>query len=269
MSRRPIAAAILGVALVAFLSLSCAPTRTRRKDAAPLDDPLFKYAQQLFLAGDFRGAALAFSDVIVITSSRELQAEALYWRGLSYVKIARYEEAQADFLACMQRTDESDLTAKVWMGLGDAYLMQADFSQASSAFSTALQRYPERIRTDEVLYKLSLAHIRGGSPQKAVPFLDDLSSNFPDSDFADIARDILAHATTGIAAQLGAFRNEKAAKTLAADLGSRGISARVEPMTRRSVSLYAVRSGSCRSWQEALRYVQNFRSQGIEAIVFP
>lgn len=269
MWQRPAARAMLGVALVVLLASSCALTRRKQLSRGPVDDPLFRYGQQLFLAGDFRSAALAFSDVVVITSSRQLQAEALYWRGLSYIQTGRYEEAQADFLACMQRTNDPDLTAKVWMGLGVAYLAQANFPQASSAFSTALQRYPDHIRRDEALYKLALAHIYNANPQSAVPLLEDLSSNFPDSDFSELARDILAHGITGIAVQLGAFRNENAARTLAADLASRGINARVEPMSRRRVSLYAVRFGFYPSWDEAIRSVETLRSQGMEAIVFP
>jgi len=258
------AAALLSIALIAILANSCATP-----DRAPLDSPLLKFGQDRFLAGEFNDAALAFSDLIIITSSPELQNEALYWRALSYIKLTRFHEAEGDMLILIDRTRDPDLMANALRVLGDALLAQGKFPQASEVLSKALARYPNQIPRDEALYKLAITHLRQGNHYQALPYLQDVAANFPNSVFAERAHDAIAHAAASMSVQFGVFRDRTAADVFAQNLRNIGIDARIESITREQKPLFAVRAGAYRDWDEAAGAVAGFHAQNLDAIVFP
>jgi len=180
------AIAILCLASIALLAGSCR-TAPKPSPTKPIESPLLRFGQDRFLAGDFNAAALAFGDLIMITSDPDIQNEALYWRALSYIKLTRFQQAETDLLMVVDRTKENKLKANAFRALGDALLAQAKFKLAADILTKALTRHPNDVPRDEVLYKLALAHIRQGNHYEALPYLEDVSANYPDSDFADDA----------------------------------------------------------------------------------
>jgi len=259
---------LLFISFAALLATSCV-TRPSRPDERTFDSPLLQFGYDRFLAGEFDDAADAFSALILLTSDPELQNEALYRRALSYIKLARFQDAEADLIAALDRTRSERLKADALRALGDALLAQGKFRLAVDAYSKVLARYPDQVPRDEVLYKLAVAHIRQGNGYEALPYLEDLSANFPDSLFAEIARDIAAHASTGMAVQFAVFSDRTAADVFTQNLRTKGVDPRIEPISREKKPLFAIRAGSYRNWQEATAAVAALRARNINSIVFP
>ena len=259
---------LLTITFAALLASSCV-TQPPRPEKRSFDSPLLQFGYDRFLAGEFDDAADAFSALILLTSDPELQNEALYRRALSYIKLTRFQDAEADLLAVLDRTRRESLKADALRALGDALLAQGKFRLAVDAYSRVLARHPDQVPRDEVLYRLAIAHIRQGNGYEALPYLEDVSAHFPDSLFAEIARDITAHASTGMAVQFAVFSDRTAADVFTQNLRTKGVDPRIEPISRDKKPLFAVRAGNYRNWQEATAAVAGLRARNINSIVFP
>jgi len=105
--------------------------------------PLLRHAQDLFVQGDWEGAAAAYAELSALDPRHE---DSLYYRGNSLLELDRFEEAGA----CWEKLIElNPLSSRAWVQLGILHTLPEagalfDLDAASKEFETA-----QRINREE------------------------------------------------------------------------------------------------------------------------
>ena len=227
-------------------------------------------AEARYLGGDYAGAEGAYRQAALAGDPA-----AAGWWGRILLKLERYLDAERAFRMALEgaggRLAAAD-GARARLGLADAILAEGRPAEAMAAYTRVLLD-PEALRhldPAQVTYKAGIAGLRAGLWEEAEGSFHRLTSSWPESPFAAQARQRLEDAASRtFSIQHGAFATAEAADRFLKKLTAEGIGARVVVLKRGADLLYAVRSGSFPTYEEASRAAGLFRVRGREGVVVP
>jgi len=105
--------------------------------------------------------------------------ELFYLKGLSQMRLARYEDARQTFEYMVGRYSRGKRAFDGCIGIGDAYFLEGKYPEAISSYKNALDSYPDHKNASVAYYKIGSAYHKFGSPDKAKEHFDKAKSASP------------------------------------------------------------------------------------------
>jgi tol-pal system protein YbgF len=120
--------------------------------------------------------------------SHDAGAEDLYVRALDLVRRREFAEALRELDAFLARYpgDARALRAQFWRG--EVLFAQHEYGHALAAYEQVLAREPRGEKVPDVLLRLARCSLRVGTPERARALLEQLETEYPDSEAARLAR---------------------------------------------------------------------------------
>jgi len=195
-------------------------------------------------------------------------AEVYYLRGLCYQQMEppKYLEARHDFEKAIKKSHGSLMGALSRAALGHIYFEEQppDYQQAVEQYLAALPDLEDKPPEDTVLYHLGVSLQRLGRWKEADLYLSQCFNKFPESSFADYAKDYFGAGTFRL--QLGVFDDLKNAQAQIQQALDLGWPADWTAQEKNGKLLYMVRTGQYDTYdlaREALAELQQFQGQAI------
>ena len=243
-----------------------------RSFPAPLpNDQDFRIGEKYFLEGEFQGALTAYQRFITRTPHSSFQSYACYQMGLCYLAMTEYDRAIAQLNQALATVRAGPLKAQVFNALANASMAQTDYTNAVRYYQLALKQSRKEIRTDEVLFNLSMALMRDGQWTQAKQHLDELLNlKTAPPHLIEAARFRLFLPEGTFIVQLGKFRNRDNALQYLTELReTKDISASLEVIIVEGETFYYISAGKFSDWRGAKNLADQLQNKGIEAIVIP
>jgi tetratricopeptide (TPR) repeat protein len=226
--------------------------------------------EKLFLQEKYDGA-VSQSEVLIDSGCRA-RDEVYYIKGLSELKLGRYNEARRSFGYIISRYRSSARTFDAYIGIGDSYLLEGNTDKAIVSYNDVFEKFPGNKNEAVVHYRLADCYRKLGAGNKAKEFFDKARRMSP---FSFEARssgearesDNTAYtpkASTGadLSVQVGCFKNKRNAERLAAKLSDEGYKAYVDVPPESGDNLYRVKAGRSLSKDEAAAMAARLRKDG-------
>jgi len=229
-------------------------------------------AKVLYQEGNFQAAKVAFQTYRSGQTDRRPRAEGYYWEGMCHLAQREFAAARQKFDLAARESPDGWLKAYVLCGLGEAFMGLGDFAAAQDAFTGALAASSQDIRLDHVLLRLATCAQRQNQWDTATTYLNRLLGEIPQSPLLDQAKEKLQYNKRRFfTVQVGAYKNEQAARKRAAELKTQEMHPFVGQIQRGNETLYCVWVGRFDSWEEANLHMQKIRGMGRieDAIVKP
>ncbi len=113
------------------------------KKAAPRDaSAMYNEGQDLFMAGRYEDARMAFSSFLGAYPRHSLSDNALYWIGETYYSVRDYEKALEKFSAVVDKYPEENKTPDALLKVGFSYKEMKRDGEARAALERLVSRYP-------------------------------------------------------------------------------------------------------------------------------
>jgi len=245
----------LGVVLVFFF---CGSTEASLQDieTAVIEE---NYAK----AGD-----LAMQFIKTQPSKPELD-EALYYLGLSQLRLSNYEEARKTFNLLISGFPKDNLRDKAYLGFIDSLNMDGKYPAALKVAEEFLSKSPHSEYLSLIYLKLARTNLKLGEWSKARDYLKKIMGNFPNSMEAHTARQLLEEKQY-FAVQVGAFLDQSRAEKLVEELTQKGEYAYiVETVDREGKKFYRVRVGKLALLDGAQKLEGKLKSLGYPTSIYP
>lgn len=157
------------------------------------------YARSCLMAGDIANAEKAFNAFLsAYDDDHPLARDAEI--GLAETEVARqnidkafpkFQEMAAEFDKQLKPSnDQFPYAAAVFLGLGKCLEAKDDFNGALNAYLKVIAVYPADNAMPETLYRAALIYERQNKPELALQHLNDLTSQFPSSPYAQKAGEL-------------------------------------------------------------------------------
>ncbi|MDO6440518.1 MULTISPECIES: tol-pal system protein YbgF [unclassified Marinobacter] len=103
----------------------------------------------------------------------------------------KYDEAISRLYEFIDKYPEGDLTVNAYYWLGEVYLVKPQLEQARQAFSIVATRYADHRKAPDAVYKLGVTLDRLDQKAEARLQMEQVISDYPESDAAGLARKFL------------------------------------------------------------------------------
>ena len=265
---------IVGACLLSATISSPAHAETRQTS--------FSQIEKLFLEGKYE--KVIYEADRLISSKYQLRDDVYYLKGLSELKLNRFNEARQSFQRIISRYAVSKRVFDAYLGVGDAYFLEGNIDGAIKTYNEILNRFPNDKNIGIVYNRLGGCYKRIGSSDKARYYLDKAKQISPLSfetktsqniteerqismtssqDPQFVPTKIPRNESRGYASvQVGSFKNRKNAEKLAMKLSREGYRAYVELPVGSGDRLYRVKVGRLNSKEEAESLASNLKSHG-------
>ena len=154
----------------------------------------FKLAESLELDGQVDAALAAFARVEAIEPNSAWSLDAGYRQGLLLETKGDAEAARAKFEAAA-RVLEGSAPARARLRLAAMDLEAENFAESARGYMMVAVLYEDPALTPEALMGAAKAYAANGEPAKARACYEELLRDFPDSSFANEARERMAELT--------------------------------------------------------------------------
>jgi tetratricopeptide (TPR) repeat protein len=251
--------------LIAVAVTGCAGQQGRAAEPTALQN-----AATALVGGDSNQAVTLYTDFLGTNPDSPKAAEAYVGRGNAYFKLEKYDLAENDYNAALSRTRDKAIKAQATMGLANAASAQERFGDAEKLYRQALGSFGGQVPQDEATYRLAIALARQGKWDEAAKDLESVQSQWPSGEYAKYAKAKLpAVKAKAFTVQVGAFNKEAQAQAAAKQLEAKGLPSRIDSIDNDGVTLYAVRSGSFQTWQEAAQQADKLKKAGFAVLRLP
>ncbi|GEM_PF-334788 len=195
--------------------------------------------------------------------------EALYYLGLSQLRLANYEDAKKTFNLLLSGFPKASLRDKAYLGYFDSLYMDGKYPGALTVIEELLAKNPKSEFLSLVYLKAARANLKLTQWQPAKNYLKKIISEFPSSLEAHTAKQLLEEKQY-FAVQVGAFLDQSRAEKLAEDLKSRGEYAYiVETIDREGKKFYRVRVGQLSLLDDAQKLESKLTRLGYPTKIYP
>ncbi len=188
-----------------------------------------------------------------------------YMLGLSYLQTGFLEEAQNVFRKLLKKFPESIFKEEAILGIGDAYLYKEEFTKALKIYKKLLRfkkdYAPLHLRIAKTLLKL-------GDWQKAHEHLVYIISEFPDTYFAKVAKELIEDGLY-FKVQVGAFKYKENALNLCKELRKKGFKPYIVKKITPQGVIYRVRIGKEKERKIAEKLKSQLLDLGFPATIYP
>ncbi|HUU83919.1 MAG TPA: tetratricopeptide repeat protein [Phycisphaerae bacterium] len=251
----------------AILITTLAVTGCTRLPAA--DVKRIQQAHQAYSAGRYSQSQQLVTPVIAQYPTQPDVAEALYVRGLAWLKTGKTDSARADFEAALRVADREDLIPLLHAQLGNLDYEAARYQSAIAHYRRADSDLPARPPSDRVLKRYAEALQRIGRFDEAKRVQARLLLRFPQSQTATQVRQTGSWAKDYYTIQCGVYTKPDAARRAAADLSKRGVNASAWREERNGLVRHIVRSGRYQTHAEASQALAAVRRVVPDAFIVP
>lgn len=252
-------------ALLAVAATGCAGQGSRAAQPA-----LLQQAATALVGGDSNQAVTLYTDFLGTNPDSPQAAEAYLGRGNAYFKLKKYSLADMDYQSAVAKATDKTVKAQATMGLGNVAAATDHYDIAGNIYRQVLSSYSGQAPQDEATYRLALSLARQGRWDDAAKLLEKVTSEWPSGEYARYAKAKLAIISgKTFTVQVGAFNKKEPADKAAAQLKAKGFPARIDTVSGDGVTLYAVRSGSFATWQEATQQANKLKGAGFSTFRLP
>jgi tetratricopeptide (TPR) repeat protein len=197
-------------------------------------------------------------------------AEAYYFRGSEYLARDNYAKAEQDFNTAHQIGKPAFIKGYALSGLGDVYMEREQFDQAFNYYKKALQSPSKQLGEDRVLYQMGKAAQRSGRWNEADTYFIRVNSEFPASEYAELAREKMSPSDKYFSVQTGAFDTQKPALALQKKLTDAGYQdVFLKEFYRSGKMRLCVRVGKFDTWQKARRMEDRLKADNFDTLIVP
>ena len=195
--------------------------------------------------------------------------EALYFLGLSELRLGNYEEARKNFNLLISGFPKESLRDKAYLGYMDSLYIEGSYPAALKTAEQFLSKSPRSEYLSLIYLKLGRINLKLGDWQKAKGHLKKVINDFPKSLEAHTAKQLLEEKQY-FAVQVGAFLDQGRAETLVDELIARGEYAYiVETIDREAKKFYRVRVGKLAVLNEAQKLEDKLKGLGYPTSIYP
>ncbi|MDD5428316.1 MAG: SPOR domain-containing protein [Candidatus Omnitrophica bacterium] len=181
--------------------------------------------------------------------------EIYYLKGLSELKLGRFDDARKSFDEIVSRYSKSSRAFDAHVGIGDAYFLEGNMNGAAKAYEEVKAKFPNDKNIAIVDARLNDCRKRGGSAQSSPPIESSLpvkskpvAARQPDI----VTPEIPQNGSQGyFSVQAGGFKNHRNAERLSAKLKAAGYASYVELPLADGDKLYRVKIGRFKTRSEA------------------
>jgi len=251
--------------LLAIAAVGCAGQQGRTTEP-----PALQSAATALVGGDANQAVTLYTDYLGTNPNSPEVADAYVGRGNAYYKLEKYDLAESDYNAALSKARDKAVKAQATMGLANAAAAQERFGEAEKLYRQALSSYGGQVPQDEATYRLAISLARQGRWDEAAKGLESVQSQWPSGEYAKYAKAKLpAVQAKAFTVQVGAFNKQAQAQAVVKQLEAKSFPARIDTIDNDGVTLYAVRSGSFQTWQEAARRADDLKNAGFSVMRLP
>lgn len=203
-------------------------------------------AETAFLEGKYDKAIYEAKRLI---DARSRNRDELYYiKGLSELKIGKFDDARQSFEDLLSKYQRSRRTFDAHVGIGDSYLLEGNRSEAVKRYKEVLIKFPNDKNICIVQQKIKEAE----TPDSvSTPKSSFMTPEIPRSEQG-----------SAISVQVGSFKNKRNAEHMSQKLHSAGYESFVEIPTGPGDRLYRVKVGRLNSRQDAEALASRLRKSG-------
>jgi branched-chain amino acid transport system substrate-binding protein len=139
----------------------------RPPEEAPTDTAALQAAEQRYLAGDMKGAAAAYKQLLAAFPDSPYRPQALYRLGDALAHTGKEEEARLYWERLLADDPDSPYTEAVEEALLPIYRREGELEKALDILLARLGRAPAEQKAD-LLAEVSKAHLDLGDPERAI-----------------------------------------------------------------------------------------------------
>lgn len=254
------------IKMVAILcvQLLFGPTLVRETQAAILPD-----LETAILEKDYEKADQLASKFLADSPDSPEAPEARYYLGLSQLYQTQFAEARASFQKVLASRPNAALKGKATLGIIDAFLMGGDYEDALREAQNLERQDPNAAFMGLIYLKIARANLRLTNWAEARQYLEKITSQFPDSFEAHIAKQLLEEQQY-FAVQVGSFLDRQRAEGLMNQLQQEGeYTYIVETADREGNVFYRVRVGQFSNLDQAEELKKKLSKVGYPTRIYP
>jgi len=226
-------------------------------------------AQRLKASGKYDEALAAARQYLAQQPNGTNCSDALLLAGECEMELTQYDNAQRDFQEAQIKPRNKTISAQAKFGMGQAAFARDEYTDAIRSYEAALQTDTNSLNAPKTLYKLGLSYIRNSNWGEGRRRLREVTEKYAGAPEAELASEILDMRRDVFVLKCDSFSNTAAAQKQISQLQTKGVQARVVPITRSGRTLQSVQTGNYPRYDEARRAGRSLQDQGIASIVFP
>lgn len=208
--------------------------------------------ERLFLEGQYEKCESAAQ---ALTGSRPSKGyEVYYLKGLSELKMNKFNEARQSFQAIIDKYPASPRLIDAQVGIGDSYFLEGRKDIALKNYNEILQNSPGD--KNIAIVKSRIKECGSNTANHGRPTVEP----------RDIPR---GEPTSGISVQVGSFKNSRNADKLAKKLSMEGFDSFVEIPVGSADRLYRVKVGKLHSTYDAEALAARLKIKGYKTKICP
>ncbi len=233
----------------------------------------FPVMEKAFLEGQYQKAVN--EAVGLIDEGSPNRAEIYYIKGVSELKLGRYEAARKSFQYIISRYASSKRIFDAYIGLGDSYYMEKDLNAAIEAYEEAVFKFPKDENAAIADFRLAICYAAMGDATRANEFSDKARKAAPLSFEAREPMRIAASRAPDVSpsagpssgkgehsVQVGYFKSRMNAEKLAQEMRARGYDAYVETVASDEGVFFRTKIGHYASAEEAVKASEELKNRG-------
>lgn len=246
------------------LQLLIAPTLVVEAKVAILPD-----LETAILEKDYEKADQLASQFLADSPETPEAPEVRYYLGLSQLYQAQFAEARASFQKVLASRPNAALKGKATLGIIDSFFMDGDYEDALREAQNLEQQDPNAAFMGLIYLKIARANLRLTNWTEARQYLEKITSQFPDSFEAHIAKQLLEEQQY-FAVQVGSFLDRQRAQGLMDQLQQEGeYTYIVETADRDGNVFYRVRVGQFSNLDQAEELKKKLSKVGYPTRIYP
>ncbi|MDD5422725.1 MAG: SPOR domain-containing protein [Candidatus Omnitrophica bacterium] len=227
-------------------------------------------AQRLLLEEKYDDAVRE-ADSLIDARSRK-RDEVYYIKGLSELKLSRFNDARQSFERIISKYRRSGRLLDAYTGIGDSYFLEGRTDKALVSYNDAVNKFPDDKNISVIYYRIADCYRKAGSGDKADEYYNKAGRLSPlgfETRGAAPAASVVKRAeyqpagsARRFSIQTGSFKNKRNAEKFRQKLSDQGYDARVEAYSGSGDGLYRVKVGGYSSKDEAASAASKLKRNG-------
>lgn len=224
-----------------------------------------------FLEGNYDKAVSEATRMINSGSSG--RDELYYLRGLSCLKLSRYDDARKDFNTILAKYPRSGRRFDADLGMGDSYFLEGNITEAEKSYEAMLSGFRGDKNAALIYYRIGCCYRKSGLNDRADYYFNKSgtlaplsfeSRMIPKPGYCEVAltKEPLPSRDGRFSVQVGSFKSRENAEKLNRKLAGEGYESFVDNSSAAGDGMYRVKIGRFTSKNEADSTAAALRSRG-------
>lgn len=236
--------------------------------AAPTTSPELETIRQFFLQSEYERVTEKQANLDP-EASDDNSFEAMYYIGVSLIKVGRPADAEALLTQIVERNPGVSYLDKIQVRIADGLAAEEKFEEALEAYQRVIDTYPQSASLPHAYEEIAKIGQKLGQFEVSKKYFDLLETLYPLSFEAVELRRRVTEKETHYGVQVGAFADALVAEKLKAELEQKGFSPYISILRKEDTVFYRVRLGQFSARREAEIFAQDLEAQGYSTTIFP